>query len=154
MQRVYYREDLERLLPHSRIALVVDEILFDPTTSRFIQGKKSLKVDDPYFEGHFDGNPIFPGHWSIEAMAVTAAAMIKLSHIKLQDAYPYFLGVENFEFKRPIKPGDTIRIFVELVSVEERRNIFTFYGEIMNQNNKVVAVGRIRGTITTPKKEV
>lgn len=154
MVRKLLREDLERLLPHRRIALVIDEVLFDPETPNFIQGKKTLKSDDPYFDGHFDDDPIFPGHWSVEAVALAAAAMIKLTRIKLQEGLPYFLGIEKFDFKRPIRPGDTMRILVRLISTEPRRNIFTFQGEIINQENRIVAAGNIRGTIVLTKKEV
>ncbi len=140
---------LEELLPHRGIALVIDGLEYDLEKPDFITGKKILKENDPHFTGHFPGNHIFPGHWSIEAMALTAATLIKLSRIKLQDAYPYFLGVEKFDFKRPIKPGDEIRISVQLLETEEKRNIFTFLGEVVNQKNKIVATGTIRGTIAT-----
>ncbi|MDI3509093.1 MAG: 3-hydroxyacyl-[acyl-carrier-protein] dehydratase [Clostridiales bacterium] len=108
--------EIQNILPHRYPFLLVDRILEVEEGKRAV-GIKNVTVNEPFFQGHFPGNPIMPGVLILEAMAqVGAVAVLNLEQNKNKLAM--FAGIDKARFKRPVVPGDQLRMEVELVKVK------------------------------------
>ncbi|HWI51094.1 MAG TPA: 3-hydroxyacyl-ACP dehydratase FabZ [Symbiobacteriaceae bacterium] len=103
------------IIPHRYPILMVDRILEMEPGKRVI-GLKNVSANEPVFQGHYPGNPIFPGVLMIEAMAQTGAVAL-LSLPELAGRVPLFAGIDDAKFKRPVYPGDQLRIEVEIIAM-------------------------------------
>ncbi len=106
---------IEKILPHRYPFLFVDKIL-EASDTRVV-GIKNITIDEPFFQGHFPGHPIMPGVLIIEAMAQVAgvgALNMKANIGKLA----YFLRINNARFRKPVVPGDTLRIEVDFLKTK------------------------------------
>ena len=106
--------DIENMLPHRFPFLMVDKIM--EITEERIVGVKNITMNEPIFQGHFPGNPIFPGVLMVEAMA-QVGGIFSLS--KLEDPHlysTYFMKIDKVKFKQKVIPGDTIVFDLELLS--------------------------------------
>ena len=102
------------VIPHRPPFLLVDKIL--ELSDRHIVGVKSITMNEPYFEGHFPGQPVMPGVLHIEAMA-HAGGVLVLSTVPDPENYlTFFMKIENAKFKKPVVPGDTLVFKMELLS--------------------------------------
>ena len=124
-----YYPDVKSLLPHRFPILLVDRI------TSLIPGKSictSFFADPklPVFAGHFPGNPVFPGVYSIEAMTQTGSCLL-LTDEKNTGKTPLFLGVNAARFLKPILPGDTLEMTAEIKAVREDKQIYTLSETIM-----------------------
>ena len=99
-------EEILELLPHRFPFLLVDRVL-DFEEGRFLRAVKNVSVNEPFFQGHFPGKPIFPGVLILEAMAQATGILAFKSVGKLEpgELY-YFAGIDEARFKRPVVPGD------------------------------------------------
>jgi len=104
------------IIPHRYPILMVDRILEMEPGKRVI-GLKNVSANEPVFQGHYPGNPIFPGVLMIEAMAQTGAVAL-LSLPELAGRVPLFAGIDDAKFKRPVYPGDQLRIEVEIIAMK------------------------------------
>lgn len=105
---VYTTKEIMEILPHRSPFLYVDTIEELEPGVRAL-GKKCVSFGEPYFAGHFPGNPVMPGVLIIEAMAqVGAVALLGLPHWKGKTAY--FVGIDKAKFKRKVYPGDCLMI--------------------------------------------
>lgn len=113
-------------LPHRYPFLLVDRARdFVPFQS--IRGIKCVSINEPFFPGHFPGAPVMPGVLQIEAMAQAGALLMSKSlDVDVSKHIIFFMGVDNARFRKPVKPGDTLELPVEVVF--HRRNIFKFRG--------------------------
>ena len=114
---------IQRILPHRYPFLFVDKIL-EISHDRVV-GIKNVTIDEPFFQGHFPGHPIMPGVLIIEAMAQVGgvgALNMKTNIGKLA----YFLSINNARFRKPVLPGDTLRIEVNLLKT--KLNIMKIHG--------------------------
>lgn len=116
---LYDIEAIKRRLPHRYPFLLVDRILASTPTSAV--GIKNVSVNEPFFQGHFPGESIMPGVLLAEAMAQTTAFIggPEAAVTPAADAPPrrVFLSGVNIQLKRPVVPGDTLRIEVEVIKV-------------------------------------
>ena len=89
------------------------------------------KLPSLFFQGHFPGNPVMPGVLQIEAMAQTAGALVisGMENYKEMKAGVFFMSIDGVKFRKPVKPGDQLKMHVE--KIKERRNIFVFKGQSM-----------------------
>jgi 3-hydroxyacyl-[acyl-carrier-protein] dehydratase len=106
---------IERLLPHRYPMLLVDRVL-DWEPSKFIRGIKNVTINEPFFPGHFPGQPVMPGVLVIEAMAQIAGLLTMLSDVARRDGTQLvlFAGIDDARFKRQVVPGDTLLLEAEL----------------------------------------
>jgi 3-hydroxyacyl-[acyl-carrier-protein] dehydratase len=112
-------QEILGLLPHRYPFLLIDRITeFEPT--RRLVAIKNVTINEPFFQGHFPGYPIMPGVLVIEAMA-QAGAIIMMAEIADRDKkLVVFTGIEKAKFRRPVTPGDQLRIEVDVLSMKTR----------------------------------
>lgn len=101
-----------RAIPHRYPFLLVDRMV-DMVLGESAIGIKNVTINEPFFQGHFPSHPVMPGVLIIEAMAQTAAVLVvetlgPSAHGKIV----YFMSVENAKFRRPVGPGDQLRIHI------------------------------------------
>lgn len=106
---------IERLLPHRYPMLLVDRVL-EWEAGKFIRAIKNVTANEPFFQGHFPGNPVMPGVLVIESMAQAAGLLTMLSDATRQDGSQLvlFAGIDRARFKRQVIPGDTLLLEAEL----------------------------------------
>ena len=107
---------IKELLPHRYPMLLVDRVL-TWEAHKTITAIKNVTVNEEFFNGHFPHKPVMPGVLMIEAMAQTAAILSFLTmNVKPdENSVVYFVGIDNARFKRPVGPGDQLKMDVEIV---------------------------------------
>ncbi|MBX9900364.1 MAG: 3-hydroxyacyl-ACP dehydratase FabZ [Burkholderiaceae bacterium] len=106
---------IKQYLPHRYPLLLVDRVL-DWESGKRITAIKNVTANEEFFNGHFPSKPVMPGVLMIEAMAQTAAILSFLTKNQKPDenTLVYFLGIDGVRFKRPVVPGDQLRMEVEI----------------------------------------
>ena len=108
-------EDIQRILPHRYPFLLIDRVI-DLTPRERIVAIKNVTINEPFFQGHFPNLPIMPGVLVVEAIAQAGGALL-LTEVEDRDQkLMVFTGIERARFRRPIIPGDQVRIEVEVKS--------------------------------------
>ncbi|MCM2972311.1 MULTISPECIES: 3-hydroxyacyl-ACP dehydratase FabZ [Larsenimonas] len=117
--------EIREYLPHRYPFLLIDRVT-ELTTGESIVGYKNVSINEPFFNGHFPEHPIMPGVLIIEALAQAAGILGFKTVNKLpRDGYIYYLvGSDNVRFKRPVLPGDRLRL--EATMIKARRGIWKF----------------------------
>ena len=131
-------EGIRQHLPHRYPFLLVDRVVsIDP--GERIEAYKNLSINEPYFDGHFPGQPVFPGVLLVEAMAQAAGILgfVTMGKTPADGSIYYFVGADNLRFKRPCVPGDQVRLFAEIVS--EKRGIWKFNVEAKVDGDKAAS---------------
>ena len=119
-------QDIENLLPHRYPFLLVDKIISRSEDS--IVGLKNVTMNEPFFQGHFPGNPVMPGVLQIEAMA-QVGGIFALSGVDEPEQWStYFMKIDNVRFKQKVVPGDTVLFRLKLAS-PIRRGLVHMTGE-------------------------
>ena len=106
-------DEILKIIPHRHPFLLVDKVEIIEENRRCV-GTKCVSANEPYFHGHFPGKPIFPGVLILESMAQTAAAMM-MSLPEVRGHFAYFAGINRAKFRRLVVPGDTLKLFVEII---------------------------------------
>jgi len=115
---LYNINDIEKLLPHRYPFLLVDKVM--EITEDSIVGVKNVTMNEPMFQGHFPGNPVFPGVLQIEATA-QVGGIFALSKVEQPELYStYFMKIDNVKFKQKVLPGDTLVFELKLMSPMRR----------------------------------
>jgi 3-hydroxyacyl-[acyl-carrier-protein] dehydratase len=105
---------IQKLLPHRYPFLMVDAILEVEPLKRIV-GIKNISINEAYFQGHFPGKPIMPGVLIIEAMAQTGGLLCLLEIPDRDKKLLYFVAMDDARFRRPVLPGDQLRLEMDLV---------------------------------------
>ena len=104
------------IIPHRYPFLLVDSIEELESGVRAV-GKKCVSMNEPFFQGHFPGNPVMPGVLIIEALAqVGAVAMLSLPEMKGKTAY--FAGIDKAKFRKKVVPGDVLMLETSIIKVK------------------------------------
>jgi 3-hydroxyacyl-[acyl-carrier-protein] dehydratase len=131
-------DEILELLPHNYPFLLVDRIIeLEPATK--IVGIKNVTFNEPFFPGHFPQKPIMPGVLIIEAMA-QAGGILAFKSFPDKKGSVFFTGIDNARFRKPVTPGDQLRLVVEVI--KHRREIWLFDGKAFVEN-ELVAEARI-----------
>ena len=137
-------------IPHRYPFLLVDRAE-DYNPHQSIVGIKCVTVNEPFFQGHFPGNPVMPGVLIIEALAQTGAVLMSKSlEVDTEGKTIFFMSVDNARFRKPVRPGDVIRMEVEVLRA--RSSIFKFKG-VAKVGDKVAAEAEFAAMVveTGPK---
>jgi 3-hydroxyacyl-[acyl-carrier-protein] dehydratase len=109
--------DILRLLPHRYPFLLVDRVV-EMEPRRRIVAVKNVTFNEPYFQGHFPGDPVMPGVLIVEAMAQAGALMLLHGREDEKNGKLFlFTGIDAARFRRPVVPGDQLRITVEVLKL-------------------------------------
>jgi len=107
--------EIQRILPHRYPFLLIDRVI-DVTRKQRIVAIKNVSVNEPFFAGHFPGFPIMPGVLIIEAIAQAGGALLLTEVGDHADKLVFFTGIERARFRRPVVPGDQLRIEVNVLT--------------------------------------
>jgi len=129
-------QEILRRIPHRYPFLMIDRAeAYKPHTS--IIGIKCVTANEPYFQGHFPGNPVMPGVLIIEALGQTGGVLMSKSlNADVTGKTIFFASVENCRFRAPVRPGDVIRMHVDVL--KHRGDVFKFRGQAL-VNDKLAA---------------
>ena len=137
---VFDTASILEILPHRYPFLLIDKII-EFVDNQSIVAIKNVTMNEPFFPGHFPGQPVMPGVLILEAMAQTGAVLAKKSIDGVRPEKTVFLvGASDCKWKRKVLPGDTLRI--KMTSVRKRRPIWVMAGEV-TVNGELVASGTV-----------
>jgi len=111
--------DIFRILPHRFPFLLIDRVIEIQRKQRIV-ALKNVTINEPFFAGHFPNLPIMPGVLIVEAIAQAGGALLLTEVEDRSDKLIMFTGIERAKFRRPVVPGDQLRIEVELKSWKAR----------------------------------
>ena len=119
---------ISKLLPHTYPFLLIDKII-EMDGDNYGIGVKNVTINEPFFQGHFPGNPIMPGVLQIEGMAQTAAVICMLAHNINEDANLniFFMTIDKARFRKPVIPGDIIYYYLK--KIRQRSSVWKYKGE-------------------------
>ena len=140
---VYSIEDIMQVLPHRYPFLLVDRILEIEEGKRIV-GLKNVTINEPFFQGHFPGHPIMPGVLIIESMAQVGGMLLMRTIADPSSKVVYFLSLDNVKFRRPVKPGDQLRIEMEVLQIRgtmcKMRGVATVDGQVVTEADMAAMV--------------
>jgi len=127
---------ISKLLPHAYPFLLIDKII-EMKGDNYGIGIKNVTINEPFFQGHFPGNPIMPGVLQIEGMAQTAAVICMVAHNVNADANPniFFMTIDKARFRKPVIPGDIIYYYLK--KIRQRSNVWKYKGEAYVQGSLI-----------------
>jgi 3-hydroxyacyl-[acyl-carrier-protein] dehydratase len=129
-------EQILKAIPHRPPFLFVDKVI--ELTDTKIRAIKNISPDEPFFKGHYPGNPIMPGVLICESIFQTAAILLSSIFGGAGDSIPVLTRISNAKFKKMVKPGSVLEMETELV--ERVSNAFFLKGKASVEGNTVVTV--------------
>jgi 3-hydroxyacyl-[acyl-carrier-protein] dehydratase len=131
---------IQKILPHRYPFLMVDTIVELERLKRIV-GLKNVSINESYFQGHFPGKPIMPGVLIIEGMAQTGGLLLLLEIPEREKKLLYFAAVDEARFRRPVVPGDQLRM--EVTVLKWRPTFCKLHG-VATVNGEVAAEATLR----------
>ena len=148
--------DILKLIPHRYPFLLVDrvdkfDISPDGPIGSSVEGIKNVTINEPFFQGHFPGHPVFPGVLTIEALAQIAALLVyKFAPWKPEKHAIYLTGLDRVRYRGLVIPGDTLRLKVT-ISQERSLKLWKCHG-VAKVNDKLVAEADIMASLVAKGK--
>ncbi len=130
-------EEIKRILPHRSPFLLIDRII-DAEKSFSITAIKNVTYNEPFFVGHFPHKAVMPGVLIVEAMAQAGGVLCFLSlgeKESTSDRVVYFMGIERAKFRKPVIPGDSLKLKVNVI--RRRGNIWKLEGKAFVEESVV-----------------
>ncbi|HVT62153.1 MAG TPA: 3-hydroxyacyl-ACP dehydratase FabZ [Legionellaceae bacterium] len=139
------------LLPHRYPFLLVDRVI-DYKPFEYLTAIKNVSVNEPFFMGHFPGNPIMPGVLMLEALAQASAILSNLSRSPEEghEFLYFFAGIDNAKFKQVVTPGDQLTLQVSLIA--QKRDFWRMHGEV-HVGDKLACSADLMSAAKQVKKE-
>jgi beta-hydroxyacyl-ACP dehydratase FabZ len=135
--------EIMKSLPHRYPFLMIDRIL-ELVPGEKVVALKNVTINEPFFQGHFPGNPIMPGVLIIEAMGQAGAVLAAGSMSEEQPGtLIYFMGMDRVKFRKPVIPGD--RLVLEMKFLKQRGKVFKMAG-VAYVDEKTVAEAQLMAT--------
>ena len=135
--------EIMKILPHRYPFLLVDRVT-ELEPGKRIVGIKNVSMNEPFFPGHFPDHPVMPGVLIIESMAQVACILALLSFDEsARSKITYFVGIDNARFRKPVVPGDQLRL--ELVATGKKRGIWSFTAQAY-VDGKLVTDAELKAT--------
>jgi 3-hydroxyacyl-[acyl-carrier-protein] dehydratase len=119
-------DEIKNILPHREPFLFVDEVI--KIEEKRIEAIKKIAGDEYFFPGHFPGYPLMPGVLLIEAMAQTGGILVLRQLPEARGKLTLFLAMDKVRFRRQVRPGDTLKIICELLTL--KKNICKVHGKV------------------------
>ena len=138
-------EDIAKILPHRYPFLLVDRIT-ELELGKRVVGIKNVSINEPFFQGHYPGNPVMPGVLIIEAMAQVGGVLARLSvsgALEKEGAI-FFMAIDKVKFRKPVLPGE--QVIFELVPLRTGSKIWKMAGKAF-VNDKLVTEAELLATI-------
>jgi 3-hydroxyacyl-[acyl-carrier-protein] dehydratase len=132
-----------KLLPHRYPFLMIDRVI-DIRGDEAGVGIKNVTFNEPHFQGHFPGNPVFPGVLLIEGMAQTGGVLCVLATGSHKPKSVYFMTINKAKFRKPVLPGDTVAY--HMTRLAQRRNMWWYRG-VAKVAGQVVAEAEVSAMI-------
>ncbi|MBF0456948.1 MAG: 3-hydroxyacyl-ACP dehydratase FabZ [Nitrospirae bacterium] len=137
--------EILKTLPHRYPFLMVDKVI-ELVPGETAVGVKNVTINEPFFQGHFPGNPVMPGVLIVEALAQVSGILAFKSGIEGNTVY--FMSIEKAKFRRPVLPGDSLKLMVK--TVQKRGKVWKFSGRATVEEN-TVAEAEFTAMITDTK---
>lgn len=141
---VFDTEAIQKILPHRYPFLLVDKIIHLELDKKVI-GVKSVTINEPFFPGHFPGQPIMPGVLIIESMAQTGGILLLNSFPNPEEKLVLFMQINNAKFRKPVVPGDQLTIEVELTN--KKSKVVLMSGKAFVNDNLVAEADFMAGIV-------
>ncbi|HVG11864.1 MAG TPA: 3-hydroxyacyl-ACP dehydratase FabZ, partial [Flavisolibacter sp.] len=138
---------IEKKLPHRYPFLLIDKVI--ELTDRYVVAIKNVTYNEPFFQGHFPGNCVFPGVLQCEALAQTGG-ILTIPEDPDHDYDTYFLKIDHCKFKNKVVPGDTMILKMELMN-PVRRGICEMKGSIFVADKLVAEAEMVAQIVKKPK---
>lgn len=135
-------KEIQSLIPHRYPFLLVDRVT-ECVPNEKIVGIKNVTINEPFFQGHFPGNPVMPGVLMVEAMAQISGVLAFKSGVTGKAVY--FLTIEKAKFRKPVEPGDQLRMEVNVS--HQRGSVWKFTGKCFVED-KVVSEAEFSAMIS------
>ena len=140
-------QEIMEILPHRYPILLVDKIL-ELEEGKRIVGLKNVSVNEPVFQGHFPGFPLFPGVYILEALAQTGGIlMIKSLNLEIGKYAIVFAGIDGARFKKPVYPGDQLILELEVISLKKTlskmKGVAKVNGEVVAEATLLAAARKL-----------
>jgi UDP-3-O-[3-hydroxymyristoyl] N-acetylglucosamine deacetylase/3-hydroxyacyl-[acyl-carrier-protein] dehydratase len=140
---------IQRILPHRYPFLLVDKIIHLELDKKVI-GVKSVTANEPFFQGHFPGQPVMPGVLIVEAMAQTGGILLLNALPNFEEKLVVFMQINNVKFRKPVVPGDQLFFDIELIN--KRSKVFTMKGKAFVNDILVCEAELMAGIVDRDKK--
>lgn len=111
-------EQIQNFLPHRYPFLLVDRI--NEINDGEVIGIKNVTINEEFFQGHYPGHPIMPGVLIVESMAQVGGFLMMRNLDNPEEKIPFFAGIDNARFRRPVVPGDQLRIKAKILKARGR----------------------------------
>jgi 3-hydroxyacyl-[acyl-carrier-protein] dehydratase len=125
---IFNADEIQKILPHRKPFLLVDAVV-ELEPGKRVVAVKQVRAEEPFFAGHFPGHPVMPGVLIVEAIAQAGGFMLLKEVANPAAKLMYFVGIDEVRFRRPVVPGDQLRIEVEMVYW--RKNICKMTGKAL-----------------------
>ena len=131
----YNIQDIIKILPHRYPFVLIDRII-EVKPGEYVNAIKNVTINEPYFQGHFPGQPVMPGVLSLESIAQTTAFLMLYELDDPLKKNMFISGVDKVRFRRLITPGDQLSINIQLKA--KKLNLYKFVGTIKIDNQLIV----------------